>query len=144
MGPPIAAKLRDHSNKELREIIRGGLPQRGMPPIKVTDAELAQLLPYLRTIQTDRPAPRVKVQLTDNRELEGEMRNQGFADMQILTADKKLHLLRRVDATRFREVTSQKDWPAYNGDPGGNRYTTLSQITPATSPTSVPMDFQCP
>jgi len=25
-------------------------------------------------------------------------------------------------------VTSDKDWPAYNGDTGGNRYTTLTQI----------------
>ena len=25
-------------------------------------------------------------------------------------------------------VTSQTDWPTYNGDPGGNRYTKLTQI----------------
>ena len=32
---------------------------------------------------------------------------------------------------KFREVTSSTDWPGYNGDPGGNRYTTLAQITKA-------------
>ena len=29
---------------------------------------------------------------------------------------------------RYRAVTSQTDWPTYNGDPSGNRYTKLSQI----------------
>ena len=36
-------------------------------------------------------------------------------------------LLRRA-GERFRAVTSEADWPTYNGDPGGNRYTTLTQI----------------
>jgi alcohol dehydrogenase (cytochrome c) len=46
------------------------------------------------------------------------------------TADGKIHLLRRVGG-KFREVTSQVDWPGYNGDPRGNRYTTMTQITKA-------------
>jgi len=36
--------------------------------------------------------------------------------------------LRKLPADRYREVTSQKDWPTYHGDPGGNHYTTLTQI----------------
>jgi alcohol dehydrogenase (cytochrome c) len=36
-------------------------------------------------------------------------------------------LLRKAGA-RFRVVTSQTDWPTYNGDPGGNRYSKLAQI----------------
>ena len=47
--------------------------------------------------------------------------------MQILDDDKRVHLLRRT-GDRYREVTSDVDWPAYNGDPRGNRYTTLTQI----------------
>ena len=31
-------------------------------------------------------------------------------------------------AIACREVTSETPWPTYNGDPGGNRYTTLTQI----------------
>ena len=31
-------------------------------------------------------------------------------------------------ASAIREVTSETDWPTYNGDPRGNRYTTLTQI----------------
>ena len=42
-----------------------------------------------------------------------------------------MHLLRRA-GDRFREVTSEADWPTYNGDPGGNRYTTLTQIDKTT------------
>src|SRR5207344_3280175 len=32
-----------------------------------------------------------------------------------------------------REVTSQTDWPTYNGHVNGNRYSPLSQITPANA-----------
>src|SRR5262249_46439139 len=46
------------------------------------------------------------------------------------TGDERIHLLRRA-GDKFREVTSETDWPNYNGDPRGNRYTTLWQITPA-------------
>ena len=42
--------------------------------------------------------------------------------------DKKVHLLRRVTGDKYREVTSDVDWPAYNGDPRGNRFTTMTQI----------------
>jgi alcohol dehydrogenase (cytochrome c) len=131
LGPPILLKLRGHTNPELRAIMREGLPTRGMPPIQVSDAEIGSLVTFLRSIQPEKDAPLVKVQMTDNRVLEGEMLNQGFDDMQLRTADKKLHLLRRVTGNRFREATSGADWPEYNGDPGGNRYTALSQITKA-------------
>jgi outer membrane protein assembly factor BamB len=46
------------------------------------------------------------------------------------TGDGRVHLLRRV-GERFREAEPGIDWPGYNGDPGGNRYTTLSGITKA-------------
>ena len=58
------------------------------------------------------------------------MLGEGFDDLQLRTDDKRVHLLRR-DGERFREVTSETDWPTYNGDPGGNRYTTLTQIDKA-------------
>ena len=34
----------------------------------------------------------------------------------------------RKAGDRYRVVTSQTDWPSYNGDPSGNRYTKLTQI----------------
>ena len=42
-----------------------------------------------------------------------------------------MHLLRRA-GDLFREVTSEAEWPTYNGEPGGNRYTTLTQIDKTT------------
>jgi alcohol dehydrogenase (cytochrome c) len=54
--------------------------------------------------------------------------NEGFDDLQLRTGDNRIHLLRRA-GDRFREVTSESDWPEYNGDPRGNRYTNLLGIT---------------
>ena len=71
------------------------------------------------------------VQTTDGRTLEGERLGEGASDLQLRTADKRVQLLRR-EGDRFRPVTSEKDWPTYNGEPGGNRYTTLAQIDKAS------------
>src|SRR6266545_2612981 len=43
----------------------------------------------------------------------------------------RLHILRRA-GDKFRAVTSETNWPSYNGQLGGNRYTTLSQINKST------------
>ncbi|MGH9810248.1 MAG: pyrroloquinoline quinone-dependent dehydrogenase, partial [Terriglobia bacterium] len=51
-----------------------------------------------------------------------------MTDLQIRTDDKRVHLLRKADGNRYRVVTSQADWPSYNGDPSGNRYSKLTQI----------------
>src|SRR5258708_26260032 len=56
--------------------------------------------------------------------------NQTTEDMQLLTDDQKVHLLRKA-GDRYRPVTSDTDWSGYNGVPGGNRYSKLSQITNA-------------
>ena len=74
--------------------------------------------PIVRPAAADRPTAET---------LDGEVLGEGFDDLQLRTDDKRVHLLRRA-GDRFREVTSETDWPTYNGDPGGNRYTTLTQI----------------
>ncbi|SPE39988.1 hypothetical protein SBA3_3540002 [Candidatus Sulfopaludibacter sp. SbA3] len=133
LGPAIATKLRAHTDPQLATLIHQGLPDRGMPPIPVSDVEMPALVRFLRSLQpraSGPPAVRLKVRTTDNRDLDGEVLNEGFDDLQLRTADQRVHLLRRTGG-RYREVTSQTDWPGYNGDSGGNRYTTLSQITPA-------------
>src|SRR5271169_4710623 len=134
MGPAIRGRLAARNDQQLVTLIREGLPGQGMPAIQVTDAEMTPLTRYLRTLQPrmgrERPLVRGKVTTTDGQTLDGEILNQGFDDMQLRTDDKRIHLLRRV-GERYREVTSSNDWPGYNGDPGGNRYTTMSQITKA-------------
>ena len=71
---------------------------------------------------------RKKVQTTDGRAIEGRVLNEGVSDLQLITDDNHVVLFRKA-GDRYRVVTSQKDWPTYHGDPGGNRYTTLTQIT---------------
>jgi alcohol dehydrogenase (cytochrome c) len=130
MGPPILARIASRGDEQLITLIHNGLPTRGMPPSQVNATELANLLKHLRSIQRrfTRPVVRMKAEITDGRTLEGQVLDEGFQDLQLRTDDKRVHLLRRVDG-RFREVSSETNWPTYNGEPGGNRYTTLSQIT---------------
>ena len=43
------------------------------------------------------------------------------------TPDGRVHLLRK-SGERYREVTSQADWPSYDGDANGNRYSPITLI----------------
>jgi alcohol dehydrogenase (cytochrome c) len=130
-GPPIASRLSARDDEALAAFIRAGVPARGMPAHEIPDPDMGDLLKYLRVLQrraADAPAPRrLQVQTLDGRTLDGQVIAEGFDDVQMRTADERVHLLRR-DGTRFREVTSDVDWPTYNGGPGGNRFTTLKQI----------------
>ena len=72
-------------------------------------------------------AVRTTVTLATGRSLEGLVLNKGDADLQLLGDDRKLHLLRK-DGDRYRAVTSQTDWPSYNGQTNGSRYSPLTQI----------------
>jgi alcohol dehydrogenase (cytochrome c) len=104
-----------------------------MPPSVVPDQEMAELVKFLRTIQrtADRPLVRMTARTTDGKALDGLVVGEGFDDLQLQTDDKRVHLLRRA-GDRFRPVTSETSWPTYNGDPGGNRYTTVTQIDKTT------------
>jgi alcohol dehydrogenase (cytochrome c) len=133
MGPPIRERLRARDDRQLTALIREGIPLRGMPPAALDAGELAALVRYLRSIERDAPAaaaPRRFV-TTAGTAIEGTVIGEGFADLQVRTTDGRVRLLRR-DGDRVRAVTSEMDWPAYNGDPGGNRYTTLTQIDKAS------------
>jgi alcohol dehydrogenase (cytochrome c) len=93
-------------------------------------ALMAALASAQAPISTAQP-PRVvrkQVQLTNGQALEGQVLNEGFEDLQLRTDDKKIVLLRKAERGRYRVVTSQTDWPAYHGDPGGNRYSKITQI----------------
>ena len=58
----------------------------------------------------------------------GIVMNEGPADLQLLGHDRKIHLFRRA-GNGFSPVTSQTDWPSYNGATHGSRYSALSQIS---------------
>ncbi len=140
MGPAILPRLAALDDGQLRAVIRDGRPLKGMPPNLVEDAELAHLVEFLRVMQRRagvRPLVRTTLQTTDGRPLDGLLLNEGFDDVQVRTGDGRVHLLRRA-GDRVRPVTSETDWPTYNGDPGGNRYTTLRQIDRETLPRLAP------
>jgi alcohol dehydrogenase (cytochrome c) len=133
MGPPIVFRLPVRDDQQLAALIHEGLPARGMPPSDAAGAEMTALVRFLRTIQRRpeaKPLVRVTVQTVAGKTIAGQVLGEGFDDLQVLTGDKRVALLRRV-GDRVREVTSTSDWPTYNGDPGGNRYTTLTAINKA-------------
>jgi alcohol dehydrogenase (cytochrome c) len=128
MGPPILSRLRTRDDQQLISLIHTGLPARGMPPTRIAEPEVNQLVAYLRRIQRrERPVARRTVPLVGGTNLEGQLLGEGFDDLQLRTDDKRVHLLRR-SGDRYREVTSEVGWPTYNGETGGNRFTTLTQI----------------
>ena len=53
--------------------------------------------------------------------------------MQLLGDDHQLYLLRKTESGEYRVVTSQADWPSYNGQTTGSRYSDLTQITSANA-----------
>src|SRR5215471_2608103 len=65
------------------------------------------------------PVVRKTIQIADGRTVSGRVLNEGMSDLQLLTDDQRVHLLRKIEGDRYREVTSQKDWPTYHGDVGG-------------------------
>jgi alcohol dehydrogenase (cytochrome c) len=131
MGPNIVNRVAALTDAELTAIIRGGIPTRGMPATPLTNAQAASLIGVLRALRpAEQPAARRTVTLVDGRSLDGLVLNQSTLDLQLRTDDQRIHLL-RMSADRYREVTSEVSWPTYNGDWGGNRFTPLTQITPA-------------
>ncbi|TDI45519.1 MAG: pyrrolo-quinoline quinone [Acidobacteria bacterium] len=135
LGPPIVARVALRSDEQLATLIRDGLPSSGMPGVAVTDAELRALVPFLRTLRPRRGAglTRVTVETTDGRTLGGRRLNHSSAELQLLSddAEPRIHLLRTA-GERYLLVTSQVDWPTYNGDVRGNRYSLLDEIDTTT------------
>ncbi len=134
MGPAIVQRLKTKGDAQLRTLVRGGIPARGMPPSARADAEVRGLIRVQRSIERDPEPPPVPgtFHTADGRAIEGIVLGEGLDDVQVRTADGRVHLLRRSAADQVREVTSDTPWPAYNGDPRGNRYTTLGEIDKTT------------
>ncbi len=134
MGPAIARRLRALDDAKVTTVIREGLPTRGMPGFKLADAELKALIAHVRTFRPRRNAEEfqqypLKAPLTSGATLDGTVISEGFQEIALATGpEKRVHLLRKAGAGKFREVTSEVNWTTYNGDIGGNRYTTLTQI----------------
>ena len=133
MGPPILQRITTRDDTQLATLIHDGVPLRGMPPNPMPDAEAAALVRFLRSIQKNaEPEAPPRSFRTATGTITGVVLGEGFDDLQIRTADGRVRLLRR-SGDRVREVTSGTPWPSYNGDPRGNRYTTLTDIDKTVS-----------
>jgi alcohol dehydrogenase (cytochrome c) len=133
MGPGITTRIPLLTDQELATLVRDGLPAKGMPAFRFADAELRQLVAFVRALpprRSEAPA-RVSVNTSGGAPLSGFLLNRSADDMQVLAEDGTLHLLRK-DGSRHRRVTSQVDWPTYHGAPHGNRYSPVDQINRAT------------
>src|SRR5262245_4186569 len=133
LGPAIATRVPTLSDQDLTNLLRDGRPALGMPPFAtLTATESADLIRHLRTIKPRAGfiPTRATFQVSNGRSLEGLVFNQSLTDVQLLGNDGKLHLL-RGGPSNYRQVTSQSDWPSYNGGMNGSRYSQSSQITPA-------------
>jgi alcohol dehydrogenase (cytochrome c) len=130
-APGIVTRIAPRTDSEIAAVVRNGLPSRGMPEVQLSDQALGDLVAYLRTLRPPRrgelAAVPVTIDTTDARKLSGIAVNQSFEDMQLRTADGRIHLLRR-EGPRFREVTSQVDWSTYDGQLTANRFSALKQI----------------
>ncbi len=132
MGPPIVRRLARLSDADLKTTIVDGLPTRGMPANNVSAADMPPLIAYLRSLRPRmgfgfRPYP-FNGKLVTGKALDGSVIAESFEAAAVRTTDDRIHLLRKTPTGSFREVTSETDWTTYNGDIGGNRYTTLKQI----------------
>jgi len=133
LAPPIIFRLPGLSDADLVNLIKTGIPSKGMPAFSLRDEEMNQLIGFLRTLRSQRsePAPvRKKVQTTDGKTVEGLVIGESSLDLDLRTDDQQIHLMRVAEKGRYRPVTSQIDWPTYNGQVNGNRFTQAKQITP--------------
>lgn len=130
LGPSIVTRVPSRTDEELATVIRQGLPTAGMPASpNITDAELGDLIRFLRTLRPRQGSGPVRTTITlaNGSSLAGLILNQGDIDLQLLGDDRRIHLLRK-SGNRYRAVTSQTDWPSYNGQTTGSRYSHLTHI----------------
>ena len=153
-GPDIVTPRRAATRplEETERIIREGIPAGGMPPTPLEPDELRALAGHLRALAEDarepRTFPRVAVSLRDGRRVTGLVQNESNFDLQLLTDEGTLAAFARDEIAESADLgrstmplltprdrtdpPGADDWPTYNGDPGGNRHSSLRQITPST------------
>lgn len=132
-GPSVLLQISARTDEGLAAYLREGTPERGMPPVSLADEELWELIGYLRSMVplfTPGPADidRRIITLADGSSIEGVVVNEGFTDLQLRDEGGRIHLLRKLPNSRFREVTSQTDWLGYHGDSRGSRHSALTHI----------------
>ena len=110
MGPSIVQRLSARTDEQLAQLVRQGLPDAGMPGQTLPDTESAALLKFLRGIERKPGGGTLRTfRTTDGRDIEGLVVAEGFDDLQVRTADQRVHLFRRA-GQQVREVGSGASW----------------------------------
>ena len=133
-APSILERVPLRTDDELVKLLHNGIPSSGMPPFPdIVDQDRTHLISFLRTLKPFQGAgaARATVTLQGGKTLQGIALNSTASDMQMLGDDHQLYLLRKTESGEYRAVTSQADWPSYNGQTIGSRYSELAQITSA-------------
>jgi alcohol dehydrogenase (cytochrome c) len=127
-GPSITQRIATRDDQQLAAIIHTGFPSGGMPAFSLPDREVKGLIAFLRTLQPLPGQEPVKTTAAVEGEgnVEGYVLGQSAEELQLRTSG-QISLLRKTPSG-YRRVTSQSDWPTYNGDFRGNRYSALKQI----------------
>ena len=108
MAPSIVFRLTSRTDAELAELIKTGIPNRGMPAFNLGNQEMNDLVAFLRTLRPTRrtPAPtRKKVQTSDGQTMEGLVIGESSLDLALRTDDQRIHLFRTAAGGRYRVVT---------------------------------------
>src|SRR5437762_7423078 len=140
LGPAIAARVPSRTDEDLTSLFKQGLPASGMPAFpSLSDADTGELIGYVRGLRprTGSGPVRATIALTEGGPVHGLVLNQSTLDLQLLGDDRKIHLFRKSGG-RYRAVTSQADWPSYNGQTSGSRYSPLAQINTSNVSRAVP------
>jgi alcohol dehydrogenase (cytochrome c) len=134
----ILPRLGALDDAALESAIRNGVPARGMPAFALPRPEMTALVAYLRTLRATPRGRRERLeplhlQTTTGEALDGVVIRQSFEDLQLRLPDGSIRLFRRA-GDRFRPVSSDTDWPSYDGGLRGYRATTLTEIDPGNVP----------
>ena len=136
-APSIIDRVPLRTDDELVKLLHAGLITSGMPAFPdIVDDNRAHLISFLRTLKPfwGESAARTSVKLQDGKTMQGLVLNRSSTDLQLLADDHQLYLLRKnTDTDTYRPVTSTVDWPSYNGQTTGGRYSQLQQITSANA-----------
>ncbi len=135
-APSILNFIASNPDFQIAALIRKGF--KGMPPHDIAEGEMKDLVAFVHTLRPirgagQRPSRKVTAKLMDGRVLEGQVLNQTHFDLQLATADGKIHLLTLGTDGLYREKPTlpKLDWPRYDGSYTSNRNSPLDQINTA-------------
>ncbi len=147
-GPAIAAIARPRaiSKPEVIDVIRKGIPDRGMPAFQVSNEEAGALADYVMSLKArakaasmERPASlTATVRLRDGRIIDGILKNESNFDLQLLSTDGRLYLLTKdqvSEVIRSESSTPPAEAPIRPASEQGVSFEEVAHPQPGTWPT---------